>query len=33
MGLSLGMDLSRYAITKDNVKEVISSYEKEEKLI
>ena len=33
MGLSLGMDLSRYSITKDNVKEVLSNYEKEEKLI
>ena len=33
MGLSLGMDLSRYSITKDNVKDILSSYEKEEKLI
>ena len=33
MGLSLGMDLSRYGITKDNVKEIISNFEKEEKLI
>lgn len=33
MGLSLGMDLSRYGITKDNVKDIVSSYEKEEKII
>ncbi|MCH9632361.1 MAG: DNA-directed RNA polymerase subunit alpha [Chlamydiae bacterium] len=33
MGLSLGMDLSRYSITKDNVKDILSNYEKEEKLI
>lgn len=32
MNLSLGMDLSRYNITKDNVKEVLLSYEKEEKV-
>jgi len=34
MGLSLGMDLSRYGITSDNVRERISKYlaEKEEKL-
>lgn len=31
MGLSLGMDLNRYNITKDNVKEVLSKFEKEEK--
>lgn len=31
MGLSLGMDLSRYGINKDNVKDVLSKYEKEEK--
>lgn len=33
MGLSLGMDLSRYGITKDNVKDIVSSYEKEEKIV
>lgn len=33
MGLSLGMDLSRYGINKDNVKDVVSEYEKEEKVI
>ncbi len=32
MGLSLGMDLSRYNITKDNVKDVLLNYEKEEKI-
>lgn len=32
MGLSLGMDLSKYNITKDNVKEVLINYEKEEKI-
>ncbi|MCH9634673.1 MAG: DNA-directed RNA polymerase subunit alpha [Chlamydiae bacterium] len=31
MNLSLGMDLSRYSITKENVKEVLIKYEKEEK--
>lgn len=31
MGLSLGMDLNRYNITKDNVKDVLLKYEKEEK--
>ena len=31
MNLSLGMDLSRYSITKDNVKDVLLKYEKEEK--
>lgn len=33
MGLSLGMDLSRYGITKDNIKDVLHKYEKEEKAI
>lgn len=33
MGLSLGMDLSRYGITKDNIKDVLYKYEKEEKVI
>lgn len=32
MGLSLGMDLSRYNITRDNVKDVLINYEKEEKV-
>ncbi|MGD2169112.1 MAG: DNA-directed RNA polymerase subunit alpha [Chlamydiota bacterium] len=32
MGLSLGMDLSKYGITKDNIKEVIQKYKEEEKL-
>ncbi len=31
MGLSLGMDLSRYEITKENIKDVLIQYEKEEK--
>ena len=31
MNLSLGMDLSRYNITKDNVKDELIKYEKEEK--
>lgn len=31
MGLSLGMDLSSYGITKDNVKDILLQYEKEEK--
>ncbi len=31
MNLSLGMDLSRYNITKENVKDVLIKYEKEEK--
>lgn len=31
MGLSLGMDLNRYNINKDNVKDVLLKYEKEEK--
>lgn len=30
-GLSLGMDLSKYGITQDNIKEVIQQYEEEEK--
>lgn len=32
MGLSLGMDLSRYGINKDNIKDVLHKYEKEEKV-
>lgn len=31
MNLSLGMDLSRYGITKDNINEVLKKYEQEEK--
>ena len=31
MGLSLGMDLSRYNINKDNIKDVIETYEKEKR--
>lgn len=32
MGLGLGMDLSKYGITQDNIKEIIQQYKEEEKL-